>query len=88
MKGVYLSCVRIARHSYFAISNVGRRPTFENDGQINCETFIFHYNGDLYGREIQVSFLRFLREEKKFNSVAELEAQIKHDIEQANLYIV
>ena len=85
--GVYLSTVRIARRTYYAITNIGCRPTFEEKGEVNCETFLFDYNGDLYKKELRVSLLRFLREEKHFPSREALEAQIKADIAVANEYI-
>lgn len=85
--GVYLSTVRIARRTYFGITNIGCRPTFEKEGEVNCETFLFDYNGDLYKKELRVSLLRFLREEKTFPSREALEAQIRIDIERAKEYI-
>lgn len=85
--GVYLSTVRIARRTYAAISNVGTRPTFDDGDAVNCETFIFHYNGDLYGKTLRISLLRFLRPEKKFPSMEALEEQIKLDIRRAQEYL-
>lgn len=85
--GVYLTMVRIARRTYAAISNVGTRPTFDDGDTVNCETFIFDYNGDLYGKTLRVSFLRFLRAEKKFASMEKLKEQIKLDIARAKEYL-
>ena len=85
--GVYLTMVRIARRTYAAISNVGTRPTFDDGDTVNCETFIFDYNGDLYGRTLRISFLRFLRAEKKFASMEALKEQIKLDIARAKEYL-
>lgn len=81
--GVYASSILIGDRTYQGISNVGCRPTFDDGHRINCETFIFGYNGSLYGKKLRISLLRFLREEQKFSSVQELERQIAHDIEQA-----
>jgi riboflavin kinase/FMN adenylyltransferase len=85
--GVYLTMVRIARRTYAAISNVGTRPTFDDGDTVNCETFIFDYNGDLYGKTLRISFLRFLRAEKKFASMKELKEQIRLDIARAKEYL-
>ena len=85
--GVYLTMVRIARRTYAAISNVGTRPTFTDGDAVNCETFIFDYNGDLYGKTLRISFLRFLRAEKKFASMEELKKQIRLDIARAKEYL-
>lgn len=86
-RGVYVSTVRIGRRNYTAITNVGSRPTFDDGDDINCETYIFDYHGNLYGRDVRVSLLRFLRPEKKFASKAELEEQICRDIARAKEYL-
>ena len=85
--GVYASVVRIGRRNYTAISNVGTRPTFEDGEDVNCETFIFDFNGDLYGKRLRVYLVRFLRAERKFASMEALEAQIRLDIERAKEYL-
>ena len=67
---------------YPSITNVGRNPTFKGDGTDNpvkVETHIFDFNADIYGETIRVDFLKFLRDEKKFNGIAELVNQIKQD---------
>ncbi|MBR7182218.1 MAG: riboflavin biosynthesis protein RibF [Clostridia bacterium] len=85
--GVYLTTVRIARRTYYAITNVGTRPTFDDGEAVNCESFLFDFNGDLYGKRLEISFLRFLRAERAFASREELEAQIARDIARAKEYI-
>ena len=86
MHGVYAVTVRIGKRTYTGICNVGVRPTVATDGHVNAETFIFDFEGDLYGKLVEVSFLYFIREERKFEGLAELEAQIKRDIECAKKY--
>ena len=82
--GVYAVTVRIGNRTFEGICNVGVRPTTDNDSaEANCETFIFEFDGDLYGKEIEVFFLRHMREEKKFSTLADLQAQIKSDIHTA-----
>ncbi|MBR2721827.1 MAG: bifunctional riboflavin kinase/FAD synthetase [Clostridia bacterium] len=81
--GVYLTSCQIGEASYFGISNVGVRPTVDQDGVANCETYLFDFDGTLYGKELTVCFLKFLRPEQKFSSKEELMAQIQKDIEQA-----
>ena len=82
LHGVYAVTVRIGAKTFEGISNVGVRPTVTTDtATANCETFIFDFEGDLYGKEIEVQFLRHLREERRFESLATLQAQIKRDIE-------
>ena len=79
--GVYASRIR-TEHSpvcFYGISNVGTRPTV--NGSLLCvETHLFDFDGDLYGKEIEVEFLAFLRDEKRFDNLEELSAQVKADI--------
>lgn len=87
-RGVYAVRVKTGRRIYNGISNVGLRPTLEGEGgEVNCETFLFDYNGDLYGKKIEVSFLHFLRGERTFASQEALAEQIQKDIAQAKEYL-
>ncbi len=83
MHGVYAVTVTIDAKTYKGISNVGVRPTVNDGKDINCETFIFDFEGELYGKEIKICFLQFLREEQKFADLEALEAQIRCDIVRA-----
>lgn len=78
--GVYKTKVFVNGREYEAISDIGVRPTYEIDYVIS-ETFIKNFEGDLYGKEITVTPLKFLRAEKKFSSLDELKEQIKKDLE-------
>ena len=81
-RGVYLTRVRIGRSLYSAITNVGIRPTV--DGATLCaETHILDFCGNLYGKNVRVEFVDFIRPEKKFSSVEELSAQVLSDIKAA-----
>ena len=87
-RGVYAVRVKTGRRIYNGISNVGLRPTFEGDvGEVNCETFLFDFNGDLYGKKIEVAFLRFLRSERTFSTPEALAEQIQADIAHAKEYL-
>lgn len=85
-KGVYVTRIKVGGESKFGITNVGIRPTV-NDHTLCAETHIFDYQGDLYGKEITVDFISFLREEKRFDSVDALSQQVHTDIETAKKYI-
>ena len=77
--GVYKTKVFVDGREYDAITDIGVRPTYKTDFIIS-ETFIKNFSGDLYGKEITVMPIKFLREEKKFSSLEELKAQIKKDL--------
>ena len=62
-----------------SMTNIGIRPTF-NDKRRTVEVYIVDYQGDLYGREIEVEFVERLRGEEKFAGVAELKKQMAEDV--------
>ncbi len=64
------------------VANVGVRPSFDN-GQRTVEVYIFDFDRDIYGYEIEVQFVARLRDERKFAHIDELKAQIRRDVEQA-----
>lgn len=62
-------------------TNIGRRPTFDVDGQVTVETYFLDFDGDLYGQELELVFDAKIRAEKKFSSPKELAEQISRDVE-------
>jgi riboflavin kinase / FMN adenylyltransferase len=60
------------------VASFGRRPTFDNGAPL-LEVFLFDFNGDLYGAELDVAFIGFIREELKFDSVEALVRQMDDD---------
>jgi riboflavin kinase/FMN adenylyltransferase len=69
------------------VANVGRRPTLGGDPETRLETFIFDFAGDLYGQEIGVRLVHFLRPDAKFAGLEELKAAIAEDARQARLVL-
>jgi len=68
-----------------AVTNVGTRPTFRDGGEVLAEAHLLDFEGDLYGRRVELSFLACLRPERRFASVDSLRAQIRADVEAARL---
>lgn len=79
MKGVYFVACKVENENHFGIMNIGYRPTFENKHEMVLEVHILNFSRDIYGKEFKVSFLRRLREEKKFESKEALVHQIETD---------
>ncbi len=77
--GVYRSQVCVGGVTYRAVSNVGSNPTVDGTGR-RVESYILDFEGDIYGQEITVTLLDFIREERKFANIEELRAQIKKDV--------
>ena len=78
-KGVYATRIEVDGRCFDGITNYGARPTFDN-GRVLTETHLIGFSGDLYGRELKIEFLRYLRENRKFDSVEELKIQLTKDV--------
>lgn len=88
--GVYAVSVEIEEESpnseqgarvqnWFGVLNAGTRPTVDGT-EFRLEVHLFRFSGDLYGKSLRVSFLRRVRDEQKFDSVADLTSQIAKDV--------
>lgn len=77
--GVYKTKTVIENKLYESITYIGNRPSFASE-YIISETNILDFSGDLYGKEIKIILIKFLREELKFSSVEELKNQINRDL--------
>jgi riboflavin kinase/FMN adenylyltransferase len=86
-QGIYLSKVYLDDAAFFGLTNIGSSPTVKHSGEVEIETFILDYSGDLYNRYMEVELIRYLREEKMFNSEEELVAAIKMDVSTAKSII-
>lgn len=82
-RGVYVTETVSRGMVYRSVTNVGKNPTFKEDGPSWVETHILGFDGDIYGESIEVRFLKRLREEKKFASVEDLLQQIHFDMKMA-----
>lgn len=78
--GVYFSQVLLADKSICGISNIGVKPTIPGENPLGVETSLFDFHEDLYGRELEITFLHFQRPEQRFADVAALKGQIQQDI--------
>ena len=84
-KGVYCVNVTFSGNLYKGIANFGERPTVKGVNLL-LETHIFDFNRDIYGKELTVEFLTFIRSEKKFKDFKSLTTQIKKDVITAKKY--
>ena len=81
--GVYSTLTNVGGEVFPSVTNIGVKPTIEGVRRPLAETHIIGFNGDLYGKNIDVSFRSFIRPEKKFPSLDVLKAQIAADIRSA-----
>lgn len=84
--GVYITKTLYNGEFYNSLTSVGHNPTFGDTPAISVETHILDFNNDIYKNNIEVFFLRKLRNEKKFRNAQELSNQIANDIKDAGEY--
>ena len=84
--GVYATRAWLPDGPHPAITNIGVRPTFRDDGHVTVETNLLDFEGELYGADVRIDLLAFLRDETRFPSQEALAAQIRSDIEATRLY--
>ncbi len=79
--GVYAVNARLDRKIYRGVLNIGLRPTFysSRDKEPTIEVHLFGFKGDLYGKDIEVGFVKKIRDERKFGSKEALVEQIRAD---------
>lgn len=84
--GVYVTRVHIGDTVEIAVTNIGIRPTVEDDNHVSVEGFILDYSGNLYGREIRMEFYDYLRPERKFPDFEALTREVMHNADQTREY--
>jgi riboflavin kinase / FMN adenylyltransferase len=85
-KGVYASKTVIDKKEYLGVTNIGYKPTIGGEIQKGVETYVFDYDGDLYGKCIEVYLYNFERGEIKFNSLEDLKIRMHQDMEYGKAY--
>ena len=84
--GVYATKIRLGDEVYCSVTNIGNRPTVDDDCTVTVETFILDFAGDIYGEEAELEVLKFLRPIQKFDSLEDVFRQVEKDIEKAQKY--
>lgn len=77
-EGVYYTNVEVNNNIYKGITSVGNNPTVKGE-TLTVETYILDFDRDIYGVQINVSFIKKIRNNKKFNNIEELKNQLKKD---------
>lgn len=84
--GVYYSKVYLGGCEYRGISNVGYKPTVSDRRILGVETYLYDFDGDIYGQDMAVELLAFRRPEMKFDGVEALKEQMQKDIEAGRVW--
>jgi len=80
-EGIYATWAYINDRAYESMTNIGKRPTFGGHQSI-VEVYILDYRGNLYGQELKIDIIEWLRGEKQFDTTEALRRQITEDIKQ------
>lgn len=84
--GVYASKVYLDGRELMGVTNVGLRPTVDNDRDISIETYIIDFDGDIYEENISLELFSLLRGQQKFENMSMLLEQLKADCADAKKY--
>ena len=84
--GVYVVLSKIQERNVYGMMNIGNRPTINGNHQ-TIEVHFFDFNADLYGQNLQIELLYFLRDEEKFDSIESLIIQLKKDEQTARTFV-
>ena len=76
--GVYYTNIMVNNNIYKGITSIGSNPTVEGKA-LTIETYILDFNGELYGKIVDISFIKKIRDMEKFNGVEELKSQLERD---------
>lgn len=85
--GIYVCRAHLARGTFGAVINVGTRPTFD-EGIKTVEAHLLDFSADIYGEQMELKFLAYLRPERKFDKVETLVAQMQEDLAQARIWLM
>ncbi|MBQ9550324.1 MAG: riboflavin biosynthesis protein RibF [Lachnospiraceae bacterium] len=78
--GVYFSETYLGSERLMSITNIGIKPTVQDSGRVNAETFLYDFDDDLYGENLRVELLHFHRKEMKFDSMDTLKKTMHNDM--------
>lgn len=84
--GVYFSRVWLGKKIYYGITNIGNKPTIGNHYASGVETYLYNYDGDLYGQKLRIELVSYLRPEQKFDSREALIERLRYDVSCGEAY--
>lgn len=85
--GVYAGIVEVEGNRYKAVTNIGKRPSVDREQQVTVESFVMDFEGDLYGKQMKLELVKYLRPVQKFSGLEGVLEQVKKDIMEAKKYV-
>ena len=78
-EGVYASIARVRSGSYYAVTNIGTRPSVDSSLRLTIETNIMDFDEDIYGEDMIVEIMAYLRPIRKMDGIEEVKKQVDED---------
>lgn len=85
--GVYATGIRIGTRTFDSVTNIGTRPSVDRSPDVTVETYIFDFDEEIYGENVTLEVLKFLRPIQQFHNLEEVREQVKKDIERAKKHL-
>ena len=79
--GIYATIIKLDGREFMGATSIGYNPTFKNEEK-SIESFIIDFNENLYGKDIEINFVKWIRQEESFDNTVELQKQMTDDINQ------
>ena len=79
--GVYATSILVNGTKYLSVTNIGLRPTVDQEQTVTVEVHILDFDQDIYGQAVELEICKFLRPIQKFDSLEEVQKQVEKDIE-------
>ena len=84
--GVYATRIEIGKRIFESITNIGKRPSVDQDDNVTVETHIFDFNEEIYGQTVKLEVCKFIRPVMQFQNLEEVQKQVEKDILEAKSY--
>ncbi len=86
LAGIFVVRIKIGSDTLQGVANIGTRPTVDGSSRVLLEVYIFDFDAMIYGHYVSVEFLKKLRNEERYDTLAALKEAIREDVEQARKY--
>lgn len=82
-EGVYATWIYVGSERFPSVTNIGKRPSVDDDKQITIEAYILDFESDIYDKTVELEVVGYIRDVKKFDSLKEVQEQVQKDIKTA-----
>ena len=85
--GVYATKIIIDEEKFYGVTNIGQRPTIDQESDISIETFIIDFERDIYNEYITLEVHKYLRPIRTFSNLQAVKEQVEKDVKEAKKYL-